>query len=1206
MARLGALPVRLVRGRGIRVTQPRDEAGIAIRPGLLLPLFVALVAITTTTSARAHEQVTVRTGLHPGFGRLVLEWPAPVEIDGSQEGSRYLLRFGRPLEVVLDSAVARLGAYLKSAHLERNERELVLDLAPGIAVRQAVEDGRIAVLDLAPDSTAREVLSQGRIVVSDLPPVVPAEQVKVRAGVHDGFGRVVFEWSVPTTFEAAAAARQVDIRFSRIGDIDTTTLATRLEPWLQQASASRGDRRSHVRLDLQPDVAARVFQVDDHRIVVDLRRDAQAVRQEAEVRAHAPPASPAENGAAVAAGIARPEPTSSGPAAAVRPSVVSGPAPPEPGIEPAHPSDPPTAAAGLDEGGSLDFALTRPVAAAVFVRGAYLWVVFAAETNRPQELAMPTELRDYAGPGERIAASGGMALRFALRRPLAAAAWRDDRTWRVRLSADGRAPRSLYPLRLAAPARLRLVAGEPVRLVIVRDPETGDQLTVWPLLQPDLGQPRQSLVEIELLATAQGLAWRPRSDRVQARVIGDAVEFDALGGLALSEPPGSEPSVVAPAAAESSNAIGADAAARHAPAGQAEPRSAGVIAAAPAHVSREAEPSDAGAVAPTHRPAGATGRLGENADAPPPADKLAARTEPAQEPSFLERRPIRPAGPAAPLGLVGWEQRSTDTEPQRRAALLQALAQAAPDDRAARRVDLARHYLSRALAAEALGVLGRVDGPEDEAARAARTALRGAAELLMGRIDRAAGELGAAAFDDDPEVALWRAAIAAGQHDWPQAERELARSREVLSAYPQALRVRLGLAAASIAIETENAELAATVLAQLQGLELARDERARLAFLSGVASAHNGAIETADEIWRALEQDAPVDVRIQAAFARTELLLQTSELKPGEAIARLKATRSLWPGHPWEERMLNGLARIQMDAGDRPGALRTWRELLKRFPATVDAQAITTRMREALIASLGADGEAGLEPVQAYALFREFEQLIPHDEPGDGLRRRMAERLAALDLIRPAAASLETLLDGWPAGVDKAAAGADLAELWLREPDPEAALAALERSRIQTPLPAALDQRRRILQAAALTRLERRTAALSLLDGLDTPAADQLRVALFWQQQDWSHLVFAIEAALARRPASEAPWTENAQAMVVQLALAYGHLGQSAALAQLRTRFAAGFRDQPLEPAFLMATVASDATLEPEAILAQAEQHLQRVRGYLDSVHATN
>jgi hypothetical protein len=243
--------------------------------------------------------------------------------------------------------------------------------------------------------------------------------------------------------------------------------------------------------------------------------------------------------------------------------------------------------------------------------------------------------------------------------------------------------------------------------------------------------------------------------------------------------------------------------------------------------------------------------------------------------------------------------------------------------------------------------------------------------------------------------------------------------------------------------------------------------------------------------------------------------------------------------------------------------------------------------------------------VQAYALFREFEQLIPPDALGDRVRRDMVERLATLDLIRPAAASLEAMLRRL-AGVDRAAAGADLAELWLREPDPEAALAALERSRNETPLPTALDQRRRILEAAALARLERRAPALSLLDGLTTPGADRLRVALLWQEQDWPRLVAAIEGALARRSDSAAPLTEDEQAMVVQLALAYGRLGDSAALAELGTRFAAALRGGPFEPAFLMATVDAGAAVEPAAVLAQAEQHLQRVRGYLEAVRATD
>ena len=843
----------------------------------------------------------------------------------------------------------------------------------------------------------------------------------------------------------------------------------------------------------------------------------------------------------------------------------------------------------------------------MFVRAAHLWVVFAAEANRPEDLAMPAELPGYIGQGERIAASGGTALRFALRRPVAAAVRRDDRTWRVRLSADAQAPRSLYPVRLAPPARLRLAPGEPPRLVVVRDPETGEQLTVWPLLQSPLGQPRQSLVEIELLATAQGLAWRLRSDRVQPRVTGDAVEFEAPGGLALSERPGSEPTA-AVLAAENPIATGAAEAGAGEPAAQMEPpRPSAVVTAPPPTSAEEATPSGerAEAAVSVHTAARQTELLGASAVAAAPAHTPVGPIERTPGQSPLERPAGAAADPAAPLGLVGWDLRSGATAPQRHAALLQGLGRAAPDERAARRVELARHYLSRALAAEALGVLGRVDGPEDEAARQARQALRGAAALLMGRTDAAAEALGAAAFNSDPEVALWRAAIAASRQEWPLAARELARSGEVLRAYPQALRVRLGLVAASIAVESGNAELAATVLGELEGLQLAQDERARLAFLSGVASARSGAIEAADETWRTLEDDGPLDVRIQAAFARTELLLESGELKPAEGIARLAPTRTLWPGHPWEERMLRGLARIQLDAGDRPGALRTWRELLERFPATVDAPAIRTRMREALIATLRRDGEVALEPIEAYGLFREFEKLIPPDELGDELRRDMAERLAALDLIRPAAASLEALLSRL-AGVGQAAAGADLAELWLREPDPEAALAALERSRIEAPLPAALDQRRRILQAAALARLGRRAPALALLDDLNTPAADPLRVALLWQEQDWPRLISAIEGALARRGDPKSPLTEDEQAMVVQLALAHGRLGESAALAQLRTRFAAALRGRPLEPAFLMATVASGAAVEPAAVLAEAEQHLQHVHGYLEAVRATN
>jgi hypothetical protein len=312
-----------------------------------VPALVALFAVIMATPAGGHEQVTVRAGIHAGFGRLAFEWPAPVEIDGRQEGSRYQLSFGRPLAVALDPSVARLGAYLRSAHLGPDRRELAFELAPGIAVRQAVEHGRIVVLDLAPDSTARQATPAGRIVVSDLPPVASAEQVKVRAGLHDGFGRAVFEWSVPTTFEAVTAAGRVDIRFSRAGDLDHALLAARLGAWLEGASATRSDGGSNMRFELQPGVSARVFQVDGHRIAVDLTAEAtQPAQPNAAVEARPPPAPSAQDGAAPAAQPGAPKPALAVPAAAARTSIVSAATPPAPATDQVQPSDPTGAAEG--------------------------------------------------------------------------------------------------------------------------------------------------------------------------------------------------------------------------------------------------------------------------------------------------------------------------------------------------------------------------------------------------------------------------------------------------------------------------------------------------------------------------------------------------------------------------------------------------------------------------------------------------------------------------------------------------------------------------------------------------------------------------------------------------------------------------------------------------------------------------------------------
>ena len=208
-----------------------------------------------------------------------------------------------------------------------------------------------------------------------------------------------------------------------------------------------------------------------------------------------------------------------------------------------------------ERGSALDFTWRRALPAAFLIRAGHLWSVFAAPDSDPVGLptVFPSPLPGHLGPGELVDAAGGQSIRFALRRPLMiASVERDEARWRVVFGPARSAPQAVPLERTDDPERLLLVAGEAVNLVHLPDPEVGDELVIWPLLAAGRGQPTgRRLVDLELLPTAQGLAWRARSDDLLAQAGDGAVEFSAANGLHLSTSvpaaPPEDPAAGAPA-----------------------------------------------------------------------------------------------------------------------------------------------------------------------------------------------------------------------------------------------------------------------------------------------------------------------------------------------------------------------------------------------------------------------------------------------------------------------------------------------------------------------------------------------------------------------------------------------------------------------------------------------------------------------------------
>ena len=548
---------------------------------------------------------------------------------------------------------------------------------------------------------------------------------------------------------------------------------------------------------------------------------------------------------------------------------------------------------------------TQPTAAAFLLRAGYLWSVFTA-VAAPTEAAVLPSLASPApawlGPGELVAAAGGTALRFALRRPLAARVERTGNRWQVVLGVAAAPPRAAQLERLPNPPRLRMVTGEVARLIGVDDPEVGDRLELWPLLTPGMGQPRpQRLVDFELLATVQGLAWRARSDQLRTEIVDGTIELRAPEGLRLSvypiappdppalvaEPPAvptSEPRVTAPPGqelAEPTARAAADATTAMPPAGGP----AIGTAAAPGAPADRGGPPAAVAEQPAPISPGQPALVAEAPAAPPPQHEAAPPAEVRAAAAPL------PAPPAGPLGLGRHAPATRASLADQRALWQRRVLDATAADRPVARLDLARFLLAHGLASEALAVVsvaGASAALVDGSQQLARQALTGAAQLLMDRLDEAAVGLEVPGLNADPEVALWRAILAGARADWPRAAQELDRSDRTLDGYPAPLQLRLGLPAARIAIEAGDQAATGRLLGLLQALELGPIERARVAFVDGLAQARRDAFDDAERIWGGLEQSQDRPTRIEAGYARVQLLLDAG---------RLSRPR-LWPGSP--------------------------------------------------------------------------------------------------------------------------------------------------------------------------------------------------------------------------------------------------------------------------------------------------------------------
>lgn len=531
-----------------------------------------------------------------------------------------------------------------------------------------------------------------------------------------------------------------------------------------------------------------------------------------------------------------------------------------------------------------------------------------------------------------------------------------------------------------------------------------------------------------------------------------------------------------------------------------------------------------------------------------------------------------------PLDLSRWMRGGLDKFREEHEKLMLRFTRLKPEEKNAQRLEIARHYLANSMAAEALGVL-RVMAQADPTVleRPEFRAVRGAANFLMERDAEAIEDLSHPTLATDPQAGLWLAAAKARHGDDPRREALMLRlAPDEIKGLSPRIRMALGRIAAISVAAAGDAKAATRIVEAVNGPGLSPRDAGTIAYMQGLAAEAGRNWETAIAKYREAEEGESRPDRAFAARDRIRLQLEREEITMAEAAPQLERLRFAWRGGDFEYRLLKRLGEVQIADGQYGAGLRTFRTIVENYPEHPDVGNVQELMNlnfERLFLTGAADA---LPPVVAIGLYDEFQELTPSGEKGDEMIRKLADRLASVDLLDRAADLLRHQVQFRLQGVDKARVGARLAFLELSNRRPAQALDSLDLSEIPDP-PADLHDQRRYMRVRALADLGRSAEALALIINDHADQAKKLRAEIYWDMKRWADAATALENLLDPIEEGVKPRLDpTSLRRVIDLATALTLARDDRGLARLRRQYGQPMAATEFKEAFDLLTSAPE------------------------------
>ncbi len=558
----------------------------------------------------------------------------------------------------------------------------------------------------------------------------------------------------------------------------------------------------------------------------------------------------------------------------------------------------------------------------------------------------------------------------------------------------------------------------------------------------------------------------------------------------------------------------------------------------------------------------------EMSHTPPPVLPPLAGPAPPTQQERVKAEEV-PTGP--PLDLAGWKEGGLGHYYDVERRLLDKAVSLPPRLRGSVHMEMARHSVANGMGAEALGVLSVAARDDPKLAELPDFhAVRGVADYLMHRNKEAVADLSIPALAHDPKVALWLAAARARLGDPAAQAAALAPAAAAMPQWTAPLRMAMGKTAARAEIEAGNGTAADAIIAAMRGAGLSPRDDDAITFLSGWAAEINHDYSAAESDYRKAADGLSQPDRAFAARRLAELQLRLKQITTTQAINRLQHLRFAWRGGQFEYTLLKRLGELMAADHQYGNALKMWQFLVDNFASDPDIKSVSKLMTDTFEDLFLKGGADKLQPVVAIGLFNEFQQLNPPGPLGDEIIRKLADRLASVDLLGQAAQLLQHQVKDRLSGVEKAKVGARLAFLDLENADAGGALNALNESEVPN-MPPALYNQRRYLRVKALADLGRSSEALALIINDLSPTANRLRVEIYWKLRDWSDDALAIESEIPPPSPGKVP-DKTTRHDLIDLATALTLAKDEPTLARIRRLYGPMMAKTPEAKAFNLLT----------------------------------